>query len=174
MRARLHLAALLGAALAGCGGPPTLPDTLHGEWALVLDAAQSRQLRLLRMGLGPPAPDPAAVAALPSEDRAIVEGVLAAIARDPASAEVAELRGVASTLESTRLTIDADAFTLRVGAREERGLYTVLSAEPDLWRIRSTDAQGAPDESVLRRLDALHIAIESPQDARERMVFTRP
>jgi hypothetical protein len=174
MRARPLLAPLLLGALAGCGGSPALPTALHGEWALVLDDAQSRQLRLLRMGLGPPAPDPAAVAALPPEDRAIVEGVLAAITRDPASPEVAELRGVAATLEGTRLHIDARAFTLRVGAREERGVYTVLAEERDLWRIRSTDARGAPDESVLRRLDAAHIALESPEDARERMVFTRP
>lgn len=184
------LPALWLGCLLGCGPAPSQPLVLNkakveepsvaaktpgeqilGTWEIELSEQDKGEFRALRLALKNPPPTEAELeaAGLDHDQRATVAFVLMTRSESPDSPQLASIRQVLASLEDTKVTVTPERFDMRLGVADVSVRYTVVEAQGDRLRLRTTSDDGRVEESVilLRGPDAFEYrtAEASPGDA---------
>lgn len=132
--------------------PAPLARRVLGEWRLVLDEADRRQLEALELAFRDPVPsdDEIAAAAL-ADDAAMLVGLIVGLRRvDPEDPALAAYREGLIGLRGARFVVTESAMTLSFGSTSSTQTYQVIGERGDRLRIEVRAEDGSRIDAVLR------------------------
>lgn len=152
----LSLLGAVGSDVAAAQEPVELASSkVLGRWNLVLSEEEQHQVDALALAFRDPIPtDEELDAADLSEDASMVTTLVVGLRRiDPNDPALDQYRQDMLALRDASLTITDDRMSLSIGPDTQVLTYDVLDARETRMRVRTTDAAGVEQTTVLRLKD---------------------